>query len=108
MVFWKNAFYPNARHWKIALGYQNATRGPFFEAGLDLELDFDFQADVGMELDGLALPGEVKLDLLYRKSSSAHFLYMENALQKEMLMGNSVWARFGTRFYSKKSNKIEL
>ena len=31
--------------------------------GLDLELDFDFQADVGVELDGLALPGEVKLDL---------------------------------------------
>ena len=98
-------------------------RGPFFEAGLDLELDvdfevyvgvelddlavpeevqlvfyirkieikqswvgatlfeidfwscvelfeLDFQADVGVKLDGLALPGEVKLDFLYRKSSS--------------------------------------
>ena len=31
--------------------------------GLDLELDFDFQTDVGVELDGLALLGEVKLDL---------------------------------------------
>ena len=39
------------------------TRGLFFEAGLDLEVDFDFQADVGVELDGLVLPGEVKLDL---------------------------------------------
>ena len=73
-----------------------------------MDIDFDFQADVGVELDGLALPGEVKLDFLYRKSSSAHVLYMENAFQTEMLMGNSVWARFGTRFYSKKSNKIEL
>ena len=35
-----------------------------------LELDDDFQVDVGVELDGLALPGEVKLDFLYRKSSS--------------------------------------
>ena len=61
---------------------------------------FKNHPSVGVELDGLALPGEVKLDLLYRKSSSAHFLYMENAFQKEMLMGNSVWARFGTRFYS--------
>ena len=39
------------------------TRGLFFEAGLDLELDFDFQDDVGVELDGLSLPGEVKFDL---------------------------------------------
>ena len=46
------------------------SRGPFFEAGLDLELDFDFQVDVGVEMDDLALPGEVELDFLYRKSSS--------------------------------------
>ena len=44
--------------------------GRFSKLGLDLELDDDFQVDVGVELDGLALPGEVKLDFLYRKSSS--------------------------------------
>ena len=44
--------------------------GPFFEAWLDLEVDFDFQVDVGVEMDDLALPEEVKLDFLYRKSSS--------------------------------------
>ena len=32
-----------------------------------MELDDDFQVDVGVELDGLALPGEVKLDFLYIK-----------------------------------------
>ncbi len=32
-----------------------------------MELDDDFQADVGVELYGLALPGEVKLDFLYIK-----------------------------------------
>ena len=52
------------------LRVENAYRGLFFEAGLDLELDFDFQVDVGVEMDDLALPGEVKLDFLYRKSSS--------------------------------------
>ena len=44
--------------------------GRFSKLGLDLELDDDFQVDVGVELDGLALPGEVKLDFLCRKSSS--------------------------------------
>ena len=44
--------------------------GRFSKLGLDLELDDNFQMDDGVELDGLALPGEVKLDFLYRKSSS--------------------------------------
>ena len=39
------------------------SEGRFSKLGLDLELDDDFQVDVGVELDGLALPGEVKLDL---------------------------------------------
>ena len=31
--------------------------GRFSKLGLDLELDDDFQVDVGVEIDGLALPG---------------------------------------------------
>ena len=40
---------------------------------LDLEFNDDFQVNVGVELDGLALPGEVKLD----------FSYVENRAQTE-------------------------
>ena len=44
---------------------------PFvLEMGLDtsFEVDVDFQADVGVMLDGLAVREEVKLDFLYRKN----------------------------------------
>ena len=55
------------------------TEGRFSKLGLDLELDDDFQVDVGVELDGLALPGEVNLV----------FLYKENRDQTELGRGNS-------------------
>ena len=56
-----------------------SSEGRFSKLGLDLELDDDFQVDVGVELDGLALPGEVKLD----------FSYIENRAQTELGRGNS-------------------
>ena len=39
----------------------NSPQRLFFEVRLDLELDFDFQVDVVVEMDDLALPGKVKL-----------------------------------------------
>ena len=51
---------------KIELSFKKQpSEGRFSKLGLDLELDDDFQVDVGVELDDLALPEEVQLVFLH-------------------------------------------
>ena len=77
--------------WEIQI---RTIRGPFFEAGLDLELDVDLHSVHGANLDDPDDPDEVnddlELDFIVENRAQTAPYSSKNRFQKELPLPNSV------------------